>query len=33
MITTRQYGLSGVVVTFAFTIIGTFLVAVHMVRD
>lgn len=33
MITTRQYGLSGVVVTFVFTIIGTFLVTVHMVKD
>ena len=33
MITTRQYGLSGVVVTFVFTISGTFLMTVHMVKD
>ena|ERR1043165_949392 len=33
MITTHQYGLAGVIVTFVFTMVGTFLVALHMVRD
>ena len=33
MITTNQYSLTGVVVTFILTLIGTFLVAVHIVKD
>lgn len=33
MITTNQYGLTGVIVTFILTLIGTFLIAVHIVKD
>ena len=33
MITTSQYGFIGVIVTFILTLIGTFLIAVHIVKD
>ena len=33
MITTSQFGLAGVIVTFILTLIGTFLIAVHIVKD
>jgi histone H3/H4 len=33
MITTRQYGLDGIIITFAFTLIGASLITVHMVKD
>ena len=33
MITTNQYGLTGIIITFMLTLIGTFLIAVHIVKD
>ncbi|HEU4770268.1 MAG TPA: hypothetical protein VFS77_23075 [Pyrinomonadaceae bacterium] len=33
MITTNQYGLSGVVVTFALTLLGTSLIVAHIIKD
>jgi histone H3/H4 len=33
MITTNQYTLSGIIITFVLTLLGTFLVAVHIVKD
>src|SRR5262249_1722532 len=33
MITTNQYGLTGIIVTFILTLVGTFLIAVHIVKD
>jgi|SRR6185369_327132 len=33
MITTHQYGLTGIIITFILTLIGSFLIAVHIVKD
>jgi histone H3/H4 len=33
MITTKQYGLDGVIITFALTLIGSSLITVHMIKD
>lgn len=33
MITTRQYGLDSIVLTFALTVIGSSLITVHMAKD
>jgi histone H3/H4 len=33
MITTQQYTLTGIVVTFVLTLLGTFMIAVHIVKD
>lgn len=33
MITTRQYGLDGIIIIFALTLIGTSLITLHMVKD
>ena len=33
MITTHQYGLTAVVLTFSLTLIGTFFITIHMVKD
>ena len=33
MITTSQYGLTGIIATFILTLIGTFLIAVHIMND
>jgi len=33
MITTNQYSLSGVIITFGLTLTGTFLIATHIVKD
>jgi len=33
MITTHQYGLMGIIITFILTLIGSFLIAVHIVKD
>lgn len=33
MITTNQFGLNGIIITFSLTLIGTFLIAVHIVKD
>ena len=32
-ITTKQYGLDGIIITFALTLIGTSLITVHMFKD
>lgn len=33
MITTHQYGLTGIIITFILTLIGSFLIAVHILKD
>jgi histone H3/H4 len=33
IITTNQYGLKGVVVTFVLTFVGSFFIAIHMAKD
>ena len=33
MIMTKQYGLDGIIITFALTLIGSSLITVHMVKD
>lgn len=33
MITTRQYGLDSIIITFALTLIGSSLITVHMIKD
>jgi len=33
MITTRQYGLDSIIITFALTLIGSSLITLHMIKD
>lgn len=33
MITTQQFTLAGIIVTFVFTLLGAFMIAVHIVKD